>query len=139
MAAAAVGGLVWLGRTFRELPLRDLELQTLETRYGPDSKQPPKRSQGVQLVYGERPATYVWIRESRGPELAYGFFGQTIQPPPGFLLLREVRVLTAPVPSGVVLWDGQLVRGRLHLALEATSKELLLAAARSLVPARGAR
>jgi hypothetical protein len=151
-AAAAVDGLLWLGRTFGGLPLRDVQLQMLETGYGPDSKKTPTRGEGVQLVYGERPGTplragaaYVWIRESDGPELAYGFVGQTIRPPPGYLLLREVQVLTAPpqggtaVPSGVVLWDGQLVRGRLHLALEATSKELLLAAARSLVPARGAR
>ena len=106
----------------------------------------------MQLVYGEPPGTplrpgaaYVWIRESDGPEPAYGLFDRPIQPPSGYLLLREVQVLTAPqpggaaVPSGVVLWDGQLVRGRFHLALEATSKELLLAAARSLVPARGAR
>lgn len=152
VAAAAVGGLLWLGKTFAGLPLRDLELETLTTGYGPDSKQPPKRGQGVQLVYGESPGTplrpggvYVSIRESDGPQPAYGLFDQPIQPPPGYLLLREVQVLTAPqqggtaVPSGVVLWDGQLVQDRLHLALEATSKELLLAAARSLVPARGAR
>jgi hypothetical protein len=42
-------------------------------------------------------------------------------------------------PSGTVVWQGQLVRDRLFVALEAPSKELLLAAARSIAGTGGSR
>ncbi len=141
LASSALGGrLAWMGRRFAGLPLSGVRLDTIKTGYGPGSRLHPSTGAGVQLLYGERsPAArtgYVSLRESIGPQFAYGFARPSMLPPAGRLLARRVHVEAA---SGAVVWQGQLVRDRLFVALEASSKELLLAAARSIAGTGGSQ
>jgi hypothetical protein len=149
LASSALGGrLAWLGRRFAGLPLSGVRLDTIKTSYGPGSTLHSTTGAGVELLYGERSpaarARYIWVRESIGPQFAYGFARPAMLPPAGRLLARRVHVEAASgvggraAPTGAVVWQGQLVRDRLFVALEASSKRLLLAAARS-VAGTGAR
>jgi hypothetical protein len=150
LASSALGGrLAWMGRRFAGLPLSRVRLDTIKTGYGPGSNLHPSTGAGVQLLYGERsPAArtrYVSLRESIGPQFAYGFVRPSMFPPSGRLLVRPVDVEAAAgesgraAPTGALVWQGQLVRDRLFVALEASSKELLLAAARSIAGAGRSR
>jgi hypothetical protein len=146
VVSSALGGrVVWMGRRFVGLPLSEARLDTIETFYGFGASRRSSTGAGVQLLYGERsPAgsgRFVSLRESFGPQLAYGFGRPSMLPPAGRLLVRRVDVeaATGPggraVPTGAVVWQGQLVEDRLFVALEASSKPLLESAARSLVGA----
>jgi hypothetical protein len=150
LASSALGGrLAWMGRRFAGLPLSRVRLDTIKTGYGPGSSLRPSTGAGVQLLYGERSSAvrtrFVSLREAIGPQFAYGFARPSMLPPSGRLLVRRVDVEAASqpsgraVPTGVVVWQGQLVRDRLFVALEAPSKKLLLAAARSIAGAGGSR
>jgi hypothetical protein len=143
VASSALGGRVaWIGRRFAGLPLSEARLDTIETFYGFGTSRRSSTGAGVQLLYGKRsPAAsgrFVSLRESFGPQLAYGFGRPSMLPPAGRLLVRRMDVESAAAeggraaPTGAVVWQGQLVRGRLYVALEASSKGLLLSAARSV-------
>jgi hypothetical protein len=145
-ASSALGGRVaWLGRRFAGLRLSEVRLDTIKTSYGPPGNRHLRPSKGVELLYGKRDARYAWLREATEPAFAYGFLRGVTLPPAGRLLVRRVDVETAPreggraVPTGTVVWQGQLVQGRLFVALEASSKALLLKAARSVAGAGGSR
>jgi hypothetical protein len=145
-ASSALGGrLAWMGRRFAGLRLSEVRLDTIKTYYGPAGNLHVKSSKGVELLYGERGARYASLREATEPAFVYGFLRGSTLPPAGRLLVRRVDVETAPkeggraVPTGTVVWQGQLVRGRLFVALEASSKALLLNAARSVASAGGSR
>jgi hypothetical protein len=149
-ASSALGGrVVWLGRRFAGLPLTEARLDRIETFYRFGASRRSTTGAGVQLLYGERsPAVstrFVSLRESARPQLAYGFMRPSVLPPAGRLLVQRVDVDAAPkgggraVPSRAVFWQGQLVRDRLFVALEASSKRLLLSAARSVVRVGGGR
>jgi hypothetical protein len=146
LASSALGGrLAWMGRRFAGLPLSGVRLDTIKTSYGAGHRS--STGAGVQLLYGERsPATsarYVSVRESIGPQFAYGFARPAMLPPAGRLLARPVVVEAASgeggraAPTGAVVWQGQLIRDRLFVALEASSKGLLLSAARSIAGTGG--
>jgi hypothetical protein len=142
------GRVVWMGRRFAGLPLSEARLDRIKTFYGFGTSRRSSTGAGVQLLYGERSpaasARFVSLRESFGPQLAYGFGRPSMLPPAGRLLVRQVDVeaATGPggraAPTGTVLWLGLLVKDRLFVALEASSKGLLLSAARSLVGAGAA-
>jgi hypothetical protein len=148
LASSALGGrLAWMGRRFAGLPLSGVRLDTIKTGYGPGSNLHASTGAGVQLLYGERSpaasARYVSLRESIGPQFAYGFIRPAMLPPAGRLLVRRVDVEAVSgeggraAPTGAVVWQGQLMRDRLYVALEASSKGLLLSAARSIAGPRG--
>ena len=150
LASSALGGrMVWIGRRFAALPLSEARLDTIKTYYGAGASLRSSTGAGVQLLYGERSpigrARYVSLRESIGPQLAYGFSLPSMLQPAGRLLVRRVDVEAASgeggraVPTVAVVWQGQLVRDRLFVALEASSKRLLLSAARSVAGAGGSR
>lgn len=143
-ASSALGGRVaWLGRQFAGLRLSEVRLDTIKTSYAGSRRL--RTSRGVEFLYGERGARYAWLREATEPAFAYGFLRGTTLPPAGRLLVRRVHVETAPsgggraVPTSTGVWQGQLVRGRLFVALEASSKALLLHAARSVAGAGASR
>jgi hypothetical protein len=145
-ASSALGGRVaWMGRRFAGLRLSEVRLDTIKTSYGAPGNRHLRTSEGVELLYGQRGARYASLREATEPALAYGFLRGSMLPPAGRLLVRRVDVETAPreggraVPTGAVVWQGQLVQGRLFVALEASSKALLLKAARSVAGAGGSR
>lgn len=150
VVSSALGGrVVWMGRRFAGLPLSEARLDATKTFYGFGASRQSSTGAGVQLLYGERStaasARFVSLRESFGPQLAYGFSRPSMLPPARRLLVRRVDVDAAPkggglaVPTGAVVWQGQLVRDRLFVALEASSKDLLVSAARSVAAAGGNR
>ena len=148
IAEAALGGATRsLGHTFASLPLIDARIDDLTTGYGPLSGKPVTHAPGVQLIYGDAGIAsntpFLRISEALSPQMAYGM--QTNRPPPGSLVLTEITNETAPVQANgsawtcyapvcdnQSLWFGQMRFGRLYLALETSSRALILDAARSL-------
>jgi hypothetical protein len=153
IAEAALGGAARsLGHTFASLPLIDARIDDLTTGYGPLSGKRVTHAPGVQLIYGDADIAsntpFLRISEALSPQMAYGM--QTNRAPlPGSLVLTEIRNETAPlhangsgwkcyapVCGNQSLWFGQMRLGSLYLALETSSRSLILEAARSLEKAQ---
>jgi hypothetical protein len=129
-AAAAVDGrLLWAGEAVDGLPLATTTVQQITTGFGADSGIPYRHSQGVQLTYGGAAADTVVLKESTQPELLYGFAapGRTA-PAEGEMLVSTVTAL----PSGASTWSGLLQHDGVYVTVQATSRTLLLDAARGL-------
>ena len=143
-ASTALGRTAaWAGRALNGLPLTHLRLQTLTTGYGIDSGVAPIRSTGLELLYGEPVAGTgdgVVIHEAPRPEFAYGL-GDRFRPlpPEGWLALNAIPEVEPagggePSTSGSMIWNGMLRKAGLYITLTASTRELLLAAARALHP-----
>jgi len=129
------GALLRPGSRIDDLPLTEATLQRIATAYGRDV--PLRRTTGVELVYGGPAApgsagSYVRLNESLEPQLLYGFGGAFVQPPPDGTL----RVMRIDMHPGATLWRGQMMRAGVFATIEATSKRLLLSAARGLMRGR---
>lgn len=96
---------------------------------------------GIDLIYGAvrggRPdwhASFLEIQQATQPEPAYGFLSGPLRieplPPEGVLRLERQQ----PARKGHALWRGELGQHGLYLALTGSSRELVIAAARSLRP-----
>ncbi len=148
-AAARFGGrAVWAGKDVEGLALTRATIDTLSIGFGPGSGRSPTRAEALQLLYGERPADlsafassrFVSIRESFQPALGYGYLALERAPSPGSLVVNPIEVSSVPkqggraVATGVVLWQGQTRVGDSYVQLEASSKDMLIKAAQSLVP-----
>jgi hypothetical protein len=140
-AAALDGKLLWLHSVFAKLPLAATSRQRIVTRYGTDHAK--RLSIGVELVYGgpvDETASerYIRLSESREPQLIYGFTGiYRAVPAAGVLRVSRIdssggRPANLGRPAGTTIWRGQLKKGGVYVTLEATSKRLLVAAARNL-------
>lgn len=141
-AAAALNGRLLLGGgTLDGLPLGQLTLQQIVTGYGADSGVPYTHSQGVEAVYGgptdwNSPADYVVLKESLRPEMLYRFSGSLAQPPAeGDMLVSKIES-SQPGIAHPTIWLGQLAKNGVYVTVEATSKTLLVDAARSLAEAK---
>jgi hypothetical protein len=145
VAAAALNGrLLSAGPTLDGLPITSVTLQQIVTGYGASSGVPPTHSQGVEVLYGgtidwASAADYVVIKESVRPQMLYGFGGPFgTAPTAGSMATTHSEVsATAPgstqaVPTGKTIWRGQLQHDGVYVAIETTSKTLLLDAARVL-------
>jgi hypothetical protein len=145
VAAAALGHrLRTAGPTLDGLWLTSMTIQRIVTGYGRDSGVKPTRSLGVEVLYGgpvdwRSGAAYVLLRESLRPEPLYGFARPgPAAPAEGSMEISHSEVLavvpgtTRAAPTGETIWRGQLRHGGVYLGIEATSKALLLHAARSL-------
>jgi hypothetical protein len=136
---AAYPGAVWAGLGVAGLPLASATVQQLTTNY-PDHR-PAATGTGLQLQYGSLTASghrdfsepYVTVSEAPSAELAeaymWGFEGAT-PPPPGQLLTEVPRGGPNALYLGFMSVDGKLV------SVQASTWELLLAAARSLEVAK---
>jgi hypothetical protein len=119
-------------------------LQQIVTGYGASSGVPPTHSQGVEVLYGgtidwASAADYVVIKESVRPQMLYGFGGPFgTAPAAGSMATTHSEVSAAApgstqaVPTGKTIWRGQLQHDGVYVAIETTSKTLLLDAARAL-------
>jgi hypothetical protein len=122
-------------------------LQHIVTGYGTGSGVAPRHSQGAEVLYGgpidwTSAADYVVLKQSLRPEMLYGFSGPfRSAPEAGHMAVTSTAVSTAIAgsthasPTGETIWRGQLRTHGVYVSLEATSKQLLLDAARSLTTA----
>jgi hypothetical protein len=132
--AAARPGALWPGPQVGGLPLVRAAAQTLVTAW-PDGR-PPATGRGLELEYGsltanghrDRTKPYVTVSQAPSPELAtaYMWSAHDALPAPGTLLSEGS-------PGFAV---GFLAAGGGVVGIQASSDDLLLAAARSLAPAR---
>jgi hypothetical protein len=126
---------VWLGASIRTLPLRRTVLQRLTTNVS------MRHGLGATLLYGSNKGTglnrdqpFVVIREASFPAPAYRFLpaGSALAAVPAQGQLRLEREPRADRP-GSTMWVAQLRRrGPLYLTIEASSRALILEAARAL-------
>jgi hypothetical protein len=146
-AAALSGRLLWAGDSVDGLAFAEATVQRIVTGYGASSGVPFRHSTGVELVYGGPPkwessADYVLVRESLRPEMLYGFDVSRRPPASGLMRVESSSVVVATkagaaaVPTGRTIWRGTLVKDGVYVALEATSRTLLLDAAEQLEAAR---
>jgi hypothetical protein len=138
-ASAALGRrLVSPGAAVEDVQLSSSWIEKLETDYGPaTSGAAPTRVTGVALLYGTKPPVphegerYVLVREAVGRQMAYGPL-PLIEPRAGELVVTPDDVTISPGPAHLTLWRGVLTADGLFVSIEATSKQLVLDAARSL-------
>lgn len=139
--SALNGRLLLAGDTLDGLPLSQLTLQRIVTGYGADSGLPATHSLGVEVVYGgptdwNSPADYVVLEESLRPQMLYRFSGPFAQPPgEGEMLVSRIES-SQPGIAHPAIWLGQLAQNGVYVIVEATSKTLLVDAARALTEAK---
>jgi hypothetical protein len=142
-AAAALGArLVWPGDRVGGLPFVSATVQRIVTGYGESSGVPFTHSFGVELVYGgpadhDGMTPFVRLRESRRPEMLYGFGAARQAPAPGKMLMESSEVLSrgqggAATTTGAKIWRGLLVKNGVYLSLQTTSRALLIDTAKQL-------
>jgi hypothetical protein len=143
------GRLLGLGDSFEGLPLGDVTVSTIVSGYGPASTREPTRATGAEVVYGGPidPALahdYVRLQEALEPLMLYSyrftFQGQT--PHEGSLAIATSDVYDATRPGAPsrpagTLFAGYLLHNDVYVTIEATSKPLLLEAARTLQEVTG--
>jgi hypothetical protein len=145
-ATTALGGkLLTLGDAFQGLRRGAVTLETIVSGYGRQSSREPSEATGVEILYGGPvgPALehgYVRLRESLEPLMLYmfRFQGQSLRE--GSLAVATSDVYDATDPSRPArpvgkLFAGQLLVDGVYVTIEATSKPLLLDAARTLAGA----
>jgi hypothetical protein len=135
-ALRALPGTLWLGRSFRNLPLAAIEREKLRTRFL-DRTLAPRDGPGVELVYGvtagegvpDRTQPFVQLWESNSAQPGFWWvFLQGFVPPAGTLATRSpARSLGAGLPAF-------LVRHGTFVTVFASSSKLALEAARTLRP-----
>jgi hypothetical protein len=139
-ASALNGRLLLTGGSLDGLPLGRPTLQQIVTGYGADSGVPHRHSRGVEVVYGgptdwTSPADYVVLKESLRPEMLYRFDALSEAPREGTVLVSMIESSQVGVAHPTI-WTGQLVKSGVYVTVEATSKALLVDAARGLAVAK---
>ncbi|HKN63422.1 MAG TPA: hypothetical protein VJV76_03720 [Gaiellaceae bacterium] len=132
-ARRVLPGALWLGNSFRDLPLAGLERDTLHERFI-NRKLPSETGVGLQLVYGSTPSPgvpdrtrpYVQLWESDQPQPAYEWgFMRGLVPPDGVFATQGVGIFG---PTGFVVHDG------VYVTVMASTPKLALEAAQGLTP-----
>lgn len=130
-----------IGSTFRKLPLIDARIDELTTGYGPLSGKRATRAPGVEFIYGDTGGplngnAYIRVSEALSPQMAYGMQAEAGTPEPEMLLVTRAENQTITnggrTSARRTLWFGFMQAGRLYVSLQASSRELLLDAARTL-------
>ncbi len=138
IGAAAPAG-VWAGSSVAGLPLASATVQRLVSSYYEHAR-PTQTGVGLQLDYGSLTADgrrdytkpYVTVSEAPSPELAAAYMWGAIRgapPAPGRLLYEPIPAASA---DSTALAVGFTVVGGRAVAIQASSNDLLLAAARAL-------
>jgi hypothetical protein len=134
VAETALGGRARsLGARFASLPLVDARLERLTTGYGPLSGRPITRGSGVGFSYGDSAlplngTPFLRISEALSPQMAYGLV------PDGASLREDSLLLTRFGETGAryALWVGKARVGGLYIALQGSSRQLVVNAARAI-------
>jgi hypothetical protein len=132
--AASVPGAVWAGPSVNGLALAKAERQSLRTTFANHAR-PPQTGAGLELVYGTLNASgrldtsqpYLWIQGAPSRALAFGNmwgFVRGDDPPEGWFYT------SGSAPVGFTVVEG------VYVTIQASSVDLLLAAASALEPAR---
>lgn len=144
-ANAALGGrLVDAGDTLAGLPRREVNLETIVSSYGRESSREPTSAPGVQILYGGPidllANDYVLVKQALEPLMPYRFRFLEQPPREGSLAVASSTVHDArqqgrPARLVGTLWAGHMLVRGVYVTIEATSKPLLIEAARTLVDA----
>jgi hypothetical protein len=132
--AAAVPGAVWAGPSVNGLALTKAERQSLRTTFANQAR-PPQTGAGLELEYGtlnpsgRLDASQPYLRIQGAPSRALAFgnmwgFVRGDDPPEGWLYT------SGSLPVGFTVVEGT------YVTIQASSADLLLAAASALEPAR---
>jgi hypothetical protein len=143
VAETALGGAARsLGASFASLPLTDARIDELTSGYGPLSGKPITRAPGVAFIYGDSGGflngnAFLRISEALSPQIAYGMGRDGGKLTDGSLLLTRVQneTLVANGSSSVrrTLWFGRMRVGRLYVALQGSSRQVVVRGAQQLV------
>lgn len=128
-AASRLPGLVWGGARVGSRRLTDVRVERLVSR----GRAGVATATGVRLSYGGGVlAGGVEMRQAAAPEPAYGFAEarRTL----GFNPLPSPGTLDLVAPGGAGVWTGQLRIGAVHVVVRATTRDAVIALARSLRP-----
>jgi hypothetical protein len=129
-----------LGARFGSLPLVESRIDELTTGYGPLVKHARTRAPGVELVYGDSGGfiagtAFLRVSEALSPQIAYGMVRGGV-PPAGSLILTRVENLIRTPSAGTsarrALWFGELRSGPLYVAIQGSSRALVIGASRAL-------
>ena len=144
-ASDALPGTVWLGARISGLPLKNITRVALTTHYTSGSGLEPLIYTGVELQYGDgspftppgkaQNGSFVRLEEAAQPQSTYEWTDNAV-PPAGSVLIGCVKPL-GPLPPNVFRMkgcSGRLVENGVYVHISASSRELLLAAARALKP-----
>jgi hypothetical protein len=131
----------YLGASFASLPLIDARIDQLTTGYGPLSGRPVTRGSGVEFIYGDSGGAFngnpfLRISEALSPQMAYGLELEGAALRNGSLLLARFENQTVTSNGKPTarrsLWVGKTRVGGLHVALQGSSRQLVLEAARAI-------
>ncbi|HEX9380106.1 MAG TPA: hypothetical protein VF891_01295 [Gaiellaceae bacterium] len=123
---------VWLGETFRDLPLTGVALATDETTYTDGTKTPGR---WLVLTYGKTDAIVIGEAASVAGSYQLGFNDGGDPPAPeGSIVLEGDQRIVVPPGSAPppVEWSGRLIRKGLYIEIRASSRQLVLGVARAL-------
>jgi hypothetical protein len=143
--AKALTNAVWAGATVNGVSLVRAEEQSLEATYA-NNTLPAQRGTGVELAYGtlgadngfNRSKPYIKINMAPTASLAMAYMWHaTVEPSAGSMLLWTSGPSTAYRAGGKTVTEpglsfGQLVINGLHVTIQSSSRDLLLAAAQTL-------
>ena len=119
---------LWAGTNVGPLRFRSVQLDDLFRIRAP--KLPVESGLGLRFTYGST----LRVREATTPQPFYFFTSAKLLPAPGELRLTCSGCGVANEPASLVVWTGQLRKGRLWVSIDGPSRALVLTAARALVP-----
>ena len=134
---------LWVGARFSSLPLARIQLEQVQTDYTDGSKHNGNK---LELTYGAlssngRPRqSQPWLIVDEAASVAASYqlgFNDGGDPPApaGSMVINDNSIFARPgapaIPERAV-WTGKLIRGGIYVELSASSRDLLLAAARAL-------
>jgi hypothetical protein len=135
---------LWLGARFSDLPLARIELEHVQTDYTDGSKHDGTK---LELSYGHigpngrvRAQPWLIVGEAASVAASYqlGFNDGGDPPAPEGSMVVEDNSIFATAGRRAIPeraeWTGKLIRGGIYVALSASSRDLLLAAAHALEP-----
>jgi hypothetical protein len=122
-----------LGASFASLPLIDARIDRLSTGYGPLSGRPITHGSGVEFIYGDsglplNGTPFLRISEALSPQMAYGLVPEGAALEEGSLLLTRF----GETGARFALWVGKARVGGLYVALQGSSRQLVVNAARAI-------
>lgn len=130
-ATAVIPGALATGSAFQGLPLTKVIRAKLSTLFEPRADKEPVISSGLEFDYGSNSLVdgrpYLWISEATQPNSQYGWRPGLV-PPSGDLLV--VRSGAQPSQGGT----GLMVKNGIYLSISASTRGLMLGAARALRP-----